>query len=184
VPPAERGTRWSATHGSFARGPSPHNAQTVAAALTLAESRHMCRCASVASMLLASRNGRWPAADDAGFKDHRLAKLSRMNFLPPVPPGSASVPRVLVSPRVEGRHRQARQGSHSSTARGTGGRGGVLPKREVSPVLTANLGSLVCPTSGRGMSPPDSSLLRAPRGCAAPLARQSSRRVQQRDAPA
>ena len=39
VPPAERGRRWSATHGSFARGPSPHNAHTIAAALTLAESR-------------------------------------------------------------------------------------------------------------------------------------------------
>ena len=39
VPPALRGMRWSATHGSSARGPSPHNAQTVAAALTLAESR-------------------------------------------------------------------------------------------------------------------------------------------------
>ena len=39
VPPALRGMRWSATQGSSARGPSPHNAQTVAAALTLAESR-------------------------------------------------------------------------------------------------------------------------------------------------
>jgi hypothetical protein len=36
VPPAFRGMRWSATHGSSARGPWPHNAQTVAAALTLA----------------------------------------------------------------------------------------------------------------------------------------------------
>ena len=39
VPPTLRGMRWSATHGSSARGPSPHNAQTVAAALTLVESR-------------------------------------------------------------------------------------------------------------------------------------------------
>ena len=39
VPPALRGMRSSATHGSSARGPSLHNAQTVAAALTLAESR-------------------------------------------------------------------------------------------------------------------------------------------------
>ena len=39
VPPALRGMRWSATQGSSARGPSPHNAQTMAAALALAESR-------------------------------------------------------------------------------------------------------------------------------------------------
>ena len=39
VPPAWRGMRWSATHGSPVRGPSPHSAHTVATALILAESR-------------------------------------------------------------------------------------------------------------------------------------------------